>query len=143
MIVRALDSNGDWTFGQGRGNYISANAEIQQDIQTRLYSFLGDCFFSIGDGIDWWTFLSGKDQVSLELAVRSVILNTSGVTGLVSADVELDHVTRHISMTYAVTTIYTGINNNNTTAVTGVTSFLLTEDGQILTTEDGVGIEGG
>jgi hypothetical protein len=118
MIIRALDSNGDWQFGQGLGNYLSANNEIIQDINTRLLSFLGDCFFAIGDGIDWFTFLGGKDSLSLQLAVRAVILNTNGVQSLVSANVITNDQARTIGMTYTVTTIYSA-SNNTTTTVSG------------------------
>lgn len=52
MIVRALDINGDWTFGQGKGNYLTNQAAIAQNVQTRLLSFLGDCFFDPTAGIN-------------------------------------------------------------------------------------------
>lgn len=144
MIVRSLDANGDWTFGQGKSNYFSGQKAIMQLIRTRLLEFLGDCFFSVDEGIDYWTFLSGKDQLSFELAIRTTILNTQGVTGIISANVNYDPLTRRIDMQYTVTTIYTGVGTNQTVgAPSGQTTFLLTEDGSILTTEDGSGIEGG
>ena len=51
MKVRALDESGDWTFGKGENNYYSANDAIAQNIKTRLYSFLGDCFFDLSANI--------------------------------------------------------------------------------------------
>ena len=39
MSVRKIDKNGDWTFGQGLGNYIKNDDEISQNVITRLKSF--------------------------------------------------------------------------------------------------------
>lgn len=106
MRVRALDANGDWTFGRGTNDYLVDLKAIEQNISTRLKSFLGDCFFDINAGIDWFGFLGGKDQLGLNLAVRAVILNTDGVTALTQFSVELNHTTRLFTMTYGVTTVF-------------------------------------
>jgi hypothetical protein len=107
MIVRALNSTGDWTFGASLNNYKSANNAVAQNIQTRLSSFLGNCFFDAGAGIDWFTFLGGsKNELGLRLAIQSVILNTIDVTGLNQLDVNLDHVTRRFSISFQVQTTY-------------------------------------
>lgn len=112
MIVRALDTNNDWTFGAGKSNYKSGNAAVAQNIQTRLMSFLGDCFFSIGAGIDWFTFLGGsKSQLALNLAISSTILNTANVTGLKQMNLSLDPKTRNFFITYRVQTIYGVVTN--------------------------------
>lgn len=80
MIVRALDSNGDWTYGNGQGNYLSGNAAVTQCIQTRLSSFVGDCFFDAGAGLPWFLFLAGyKSALEVSLALSAVILNTPAV----------------------------------------------------------------
>jgi hypothetical protein len=107
MRVRALDANGDWTYGQGQNNYKVNQAAIQQNIQTRCLSFLGDCFFDLGAGIDWFNFLGGsKDQLALQLAISAVILNTSGVTGINLVLVSLDDTTRQFTVQYQVQTVY-------------------------------------
>jgi hypothetical protein len=135
MIVRALDVNGDWTFGKGKNNYLSGTPAIVQNISTRLNSYLGDCFFALDAGIDWFNLLGSKNQIALELAVRKVIMSTDGVVRLVDASFDLDHTTRRITMRYTVETIYTVA--NRTPPVTNLSSYLLTQDGFILTTEDG------
>lgn len=105
MIVRALDQNGDWTYGASKDNYLQANAAVAQAIATRLLSFLGDCFFATDAGIDWFTFLGGgKNQLALQLAINAVILNTDNVTGIISSTVAFNEVTRAYSVTYHVTT---------------------------------------
>lgn len=116
MIVRALTATGDWTFGAGKNNYLSANAAVAQAIGTRLLSFLGDCFFATDAGLDWWTFLGGsKNQLALQLAINATILNTQSqgvnvVTGVTLLSINLDHVSRHLSIAYAATTIFGPIN---------------------------------
>lgn len=106
MIVRALDGNGDWTFGKGRNDYKKNLHAITQNIQTRLSSFLGDCFFDLSAGIDWWDLLGSKNQIGLSLAVSTTILNTYGVTGILQLQVDLNHVTRVFSVKYRVQTIF-------------------------------------
>lgn len=139
MIVRSLTEDGDWTFGKGKNDYMVNQMAISQMVKTRLQSFIGDCFFAVDEGIDWFNLLGSKQQIQLELAVRAVILNTEGVTGIVSSEIALDSGTRRINMTYVVNTIYSvnGINDQ----VSDFTSLLLTEDGNVLTTEDGSGLE--
>lgn len=105
IIARALDSAGDWTFGAGLNDYVSNNAEVIQDISMNLKMFLGDCFFATGVGIDWFNLLGGKDLVSLNLAVNSAILNTTGVTGLLQTSLDLT-TNRRLSINYTVTTVF-------------------------------------
>jgi hypothetical protein len=135
MIVRALDENNDWTFGKGRNNYYRDQDAIAQNIKTRLQEFLGNCFFNLPAGIDWWNLLGSKNQLGLELAVRTTILNTAFVSAIVKLEVALNPVTRLITMTYTVETAYTKI--ADLAPIVNNSSFLLTEDGDVLTTEDG------
>lgn len=107
MIVRALDANHDWTFGKGKNDYLIQSRAIVQCIETRLLSFLGDCFFDITAGIDWFEYLGSKNLLKLQLAVNTCILNTEGVTALNKMDIYTDRTTRKIYMTYSVNTIYT------------------------------------
>ncbi len=113
MIVRALDRMGDWTFGQGKSNYISNNDAVTQNIQTRLSSFIGDCFFDLGSGINWFFYLGGsKNQLALNLAIAAMILNTSNVIGIRQLSVNLDHQNRSFSISYRVQTTYSVTGNS-------------------------------
>lgn len=105
MRVRALDGTHDWLFGKGQNDYLTANAAIVQNIDTRLNSFLGDCFFDLGAGIDWFNLLGGKDQVTLNLSISAVILNTLNVTGILQLLVDLS-ATRVFTVQYKVQTTY-------------------------------------
>ncbi len=108
--VRALDSvTKDWTFGKGRNNYLKNNAAVIQNINTRLSSFLGDCFFDTTAGIDWFSLLGSKNRLGLELAISSTILNTTEVTGILNLSTSLNPETRSLAVSYAVQTTFTVI----------------------------------
>lgn len=105
MICRALDASGDWTFGAGLNNYKQANLQIEQDIQTRMLSFVADCFFDMTAGINWFGFLSGKDPLGLRLALSALLINTPGVLGILTLNFNLT-TDRIFSVTYQVQTSY-------------------------------------
>jgi hypothetical protein len=105
MIFRNLDADGDWTFGKGKSDYASRNQAIGLNIRTRILSWVGDCFFDKPAGIDWWNRLGSKNQRALlELDLRRIILQSDGVTALVSFDTILDN--RDFTANYSVNTIY-------------------------------------
>jgi hypothetical protein len=136
VIVRALDANGDWLFGKGTNDYKAGTDAIKQTIGTRLNSFLGDCFFAGEQGLDWFNYLAGKDQVSPALAVASTIATTPSVTGLDSFSPSLD-TTRTAS--YVAATTLGPVSGQF--SITQVTDFLLTESSDFLTDEDGGRLE--
>lgn len=107
MIVRALDSDHDWTFGKGRNNYFKNQDALIQNINTRLNSFLGDCFFDLAAGVDWFNLLGGKSVPAIELAVSTIILNTEGVTQILQVNIDLDSVTRALNISYSINSVYT------------------------------------
>lgn len=107
MIVRRIDVDGDWTFGSGVSNYLRDNQAIAQNIATRLRSFVNDCFFDTQAGVDWFNFLGSKNQVGLILAIKLVIMNTQNVTSLNDLNTVLDPVSRNLSITYSVNTVFT------------------------------------
>ncbi len=104
-MFRNLDINHDWTWGSGKSNYVTENQEIGLNIETRVLSFLGDCFFAINEGIDWWNLLDYRYQDRLENAVTEVVKNTPGVTAINSIDV-LVNADREIRLKYDIQTVY-------------------------------------
>lgn len=111
MIVRALDADGDWTFGKSRADYLSNIDAVKQNIKTRLLEFLGDCFFNITAGINWLSFLGGsKNPPALNLSISSIILNTFGVTGIRQLSISL--INRNFSVNYEADTIYSITSDN-------------------------------
>lgn len=110
MIVRALDFNNDWTFGSGKNNYKSKIMATSQNIQTRLSSFVGDCFFATDAGIDWFNLLGSKQELALKLAISSVIINTQDVTGLKQLFLLLND-QRRFTISYSVQTTFGVVDN--------------------------------
>ena len=107
--VRGIDGNGDWLFGKGKNDYKRNNDAVAQNIQTRLQSFLGDCFFAIDQGIDWFNLLGAKNELALTLAVSSIILNTEDVVSIDKLNVDINPNNRNATMQYTVTTVYSTI----------------------------------
>lgn len=105
MSFRNLDDNHDWTFGSGKSNYVKENQEIALNAETRVLSFLGDCFFATDEGIDWFNLLDYQYQDRLENSVQEVVKNTPGVTGINSIDV-LIGANRQIRIAYDIQTMY-------------------------------------
>lgn len=110
MIVRGLDANGDWLFGKGKNDYKSGLTAIAQSIKTRLSSFLGDCFFNLGAGLDWFNLLGSKNESAIQLAVATTILNTENVTGILELSVNVDSI-RNITIKYNVQTTLGQLSN--------------------------------
>lgn len=106
MRVRSLDALHDWNFGKGKNDYKRDQDAVAQNIDTRLLSFFGDCFFNVSAGIDWWNLLGAKNQLSINLAVSRMILNTAYVTGIVQLSIELNVRTRNLHIVYEVETSF-------------------------------------
>lgn len=111
MIVRALDGNHDWTFGKGKNDYKSGLDALAQSLDTRLSSFLGDCFFDQSSGIDWFNLLGAKSEIAVNLAVRAVISNTPNVTGILEVLLTLDETSRLLTIKYKVQTTFGSMAN--------------------------------
>lgn len=105
MIFRSLDANGDWNFGRGQSDYLSTNAAIGANIQTRILSWLNDCYFSLNSGVDWLNRLGDAGQRDLlELDIRRIIQQSVGVTGITSLDIII--IGRKLTATYNIDTIF-------------------------------------
>lgn len=114
MIFRALDRNHDWTFGAGKSNYLSDDPAIGLNIQTRILSWLGDCFFDRSAGVDWLNRMGLKNQQDLlTQEIRLIILQSFGVTQLLNFNMVISD--RNISIEYNITTINSPSYINNVT----------------------------
>lgn len=105
MLFRNLTPSNDWTFGSGLSNLTDKNQAIGLNVKTRLQSWVGDCFFDTGAGIDWVNRLGSKSQRALlEQELRRVILQSFGVSGIAAFDSTL--IGRNFSATFTINTIY-------------------------------------
>lgn len=105
MKIRKLDENHDWTFGKGKSNYSTENIAIEQNVQCRILSWYGDCFFALKDGVDWRNMLDKNQQQNLLLEIKTIILQTEGVIGCTELSANLDS-SRKLSISYSIDTIY-------------------------------------
>lgn len=104
MIIRGLDSDGEWLFGRGQQDYARGKEAIILNIKTRLRSFANDCFFDQEAGIDWLNRLGNNNQRELlEADVQNQILNSFGVTNIVDFNSSLD--SRKLTLNYTISTI--------------------------------------
>lgn len=118
MVFRNLDANHDWIYGTGKNAYVTENQEIALNVETRILSFLGNCFFDTDAGIDWFNLLDYNKREQLENAVQDTIIQTPGVTGINSVDV-LTGANRQIRISYDIQTIYS---DSYTAEITPITS---------------------
>jgi hypothetical protein len=116
MIVRAIDSAGDWLFGKGKNDYKKNIEAVAQSIRTRLQSHLGDCFWAVDQGVDWFNLLGSKKRLELELVITSTILNTPEVTSLIEVLFSVDE-NRVMLIQYSVNTIYGVVSETTTQGV--------------------------
>lgn len=88
MSVRALDSNGDWTFGRGKAQLLTRSDEVAQNVVTRIKSFKDDWYLDIEAEIDWFTILGikGNEEIIVN-EISRVVLATTNVKSLVSVEI--------------------------------------------------------
>ncbi len=90
-----------------------------QVILTRLRMSLGEFFLNLQDGTPYMTEVLGTNTVgTYDLAIQDRILGSPGVSanGITAYSSSLDPVTRALTMTATVDTIYSS--DDGTTAVT-------------------------
>lgn len=105
MIFRNLDANNDWTFGNGKNDYLIENNAIKLNIKTRTLSWLNDCFFALDEGIDWTNRLGSKNQEEiLQLDLKKIILDSDDVVSITSSEFSL--INRKFTATFFIDTIF-------------------------------------
>ena len=100
MRFRGVDSNGDWVFGKGRNSYLTDDEALMLNIKTRLLEFLGDCFFDMEKGIDWWNLMGGKNLRKVLVDVQRTILRSYQVKRIVNMEYSLKN--RVLSISIAI-----------------------------------------
>lgn len=106
MIIRALDGSHDWVLGKGLESYKKDNNAIAENIQTRLLSFLNDCWFDTQAGVDWIRLLgTNATKQEIILSCRGIILQSYGVVRVNKIDTQQNG--RGIIVNYDIDTIFT------------------------------------
>lgn len=88
MSVSKVDTEGDWTFGQNQGNYISKSAQIAQNVVTGLRSFKNDWLLDTDHGIDWFSILGNRNnEKTIRREIERMVLETPGVKSIEKLDI--------------------------------------------------------
>ncbi|MCC8364902.1 hypothetical protein J8V57_01180 [Xenorhabdus sp. PB61.4] len=106
MRYRRQDANGDYSFGQGDNTFLIDSPEtVAQAVKTRLDLWRGDWFLDMEEGTLYREAVLEKNYTSA-LALEERILDTEGVTGILSLDATRDPNTRKITITATINTRY-------------------------------------
>jgi hypothetical protein len=109
MKIRALDASGDWTFGQGKGSYLAGINAVFQDIDTALQILLGEAFWNMSFGVDWFNLIGGEAPIAQQniiLQCRQVIISRVGVTKINSVAVKFENYRRTLHVEYDISTVF-------------------------------------
>lgn len=108
MRYRALDSNGDSTFGSGQTRFLVDSPEaVAQAVKTRLLLIQGEWFLDKTEGVPYATQILGTGtQATRDVAVQNAILKTEGVKGISAYSSSVNADTRRFSVTATIDTIY-------------------------------------
>lgn len=108
MRYRALDASGDMTFGQSQANFlVNSPAAVAQAVQTRLGLLTGEWFLDTTEGTPYMTEVVGTGtQQIYDQAIKARILGTQGAASITSYSSSLDPITRKLTVSATVLTIY-------------------------------------
>lgn len=108
MRVRALDTNGDMTWGFGSQNFLIDNVQlVKQKILTGLNLWAGDYFLDTTKGMPWATKVLGRTpQAIYDAAIQQQIRGTKGVTGVTQYSSSFNPRPRALSVVVSVSTLY-------------------------------------
>ena len=105
MIFRIVDSDGDWTFGKGKQDYAKNLQALKLNLQTRILSWVGDCFFDLDAGIDWKNLLGYNTKKELASAIKDTAFRTEGVIKVNDISIEVDN-TRTADVELSCNTVF-------------------------------------
>lgn len=108
LEYRRLDENGDYVFGQGKGNFYSNTPEaVAQAVKTRLDLIEGEWFLDTTEGTPYESQILGAGKTNTyDQAIQVRILGTPGVTKLLQYYSEINPVTRKLSVTCEIDTVF-------------------------------------
>jgi hypothetical protein len=106
MIFRALDIDGDWTFGKGTSGYLTKIDALKANLSTRTKEWKGECFFALQDGIDWNNYLDIGTKTLFDADLQRNWLKAFGVLRIDSYVSVLDPASRKLTVTASLFTIY-------------------------------------
>jgi hypothetical protein len=108
MRVRAMDANGDYTFGRGSGNFlINSPAAVAQLVLTALGLLQGEWFLDKTSGMPWAQKVSGYGtQPFYDLAIRELVLGVTEVVSIQNYSSTLNRATRALTVAMMIITSF-------------------------------------
>lgn len=121
MRYRALDVNGDYTFGQGSDNFlVDSPACVAQAVRTALLLWKGEWYLDTTAGMPWATDVLGTGTDSLyDEAIKAKIQSVQGVTDIVNYSSSLNTATRALIVDCTIDTLYGQANVNVNLSTSG------------------------
>jgi len=108
MRYRKLDVAGDYTFGQGSGNFLQDTPEaVAQACKTRLGLSQGEWFLDTAEGTPYKTQILGAGTLArYNFVIQNSISNTVGVKAIVAYNSQVDPTAREASINCTIDTVY-------------------------------------
>ena len=107
MIYRALDANGDYTFGGGSNNFLSSSTAVAQAIRTHLRLLQYEWWEDLENGLPLFSKILGyNSEKTATDKIKNRILDTQGVASIISSDTNWNPDTRSLTFTAAIETDY-------------------------------------
>jgi hypothetical protein len=82
MSYRRLDTTWDYTFGDGKNNFLTDQEAVAQAIRTRLLFFQGEWWENLLDGLPMFQSIlgaSGSKKATIDRIIQKRIQDTPGV----------------------------------------------------------------
>jgi len=101
------------------GNFvlIEGNAEIKQNLTTRLQVFLGEFFYDRTIGAPYTSTLGNNRQLlALEVAVKNIIISTPGILKLDTFKTDFNSIDRVYTITFSAK-----LDDSSTITINGLT----------------------
>jgi len=107
-----IDSTGDWDISEGELVMTSGQEEIRQFIIQKFKTSFGEWFLDVRLGIPYFEQIFKKivDPAIVESIFINEIIFTPGIVSLLEFDLNLDKVTRTLSVDMRATTVDGEIN---------------------------------
>lgn len=108
MLVRRLDENWDMTFGHGLTNYARDQEAVSQNVKSKLQLLRAEWFLDVDAGVPYLQEIMVKpaDLQLAEALIKQTILETEGISELITFELVFNRDTRRMVINATVATIY-------------------------------------
>lgn len=107
MRYRALDANGDFTFGRGPANFlVNTPQTVAQAVLTRLRLFVGEWFLDVTEGLDRDRIVGMGTESTRDAEIQTRVLDTPGVKSITAYMSVLNPSTRQFTVALSLDTVY-------------------------------------